>query len=92
MNSITIWIVGLLVGLATFLVTKQRIAKWRRIPARLALLAFGILGFVPAMVMKLGAVETTSWGVTIAIVYFLVFSVFAGVLLNGIVARAEQRK
>jgi hypothetical protein len=88
---VIVLIAGLLVGLVVLYLAKLRIAKWRRVPARFALLAFGLYGFVPAIAMKLGVVETTTWGVVIAIIYFVAFSVIGAVLLNGIVVRAAIR-
>jgi hypothetical protein len=86
------WIVGLVVGLVALISISARITRWRRIPVRLTQLAVGLYGFVPAIALKSGVTATTAIDATMAIIYFLVFSVVGAVTLNGIVARADYQR
>lgn len=84
-------ILGIAIGLVLVGILRQRIPRWKRVPGRLSLLAVGVYGFVPAILMRLRLVETTGLGVAIAIGYFFIFSVGSAVLLNGVAIRAARR-
>jgi hypothetical protein len=79
-----ILIVGIVLGLILVGVLKRRIPRWKLIHVRLSLLAVGLYGFVPSVLMRLGLIEATALGVALAGGYFLIFSVGSAVLLNGV--------
>lgn len=63
-------VIGLAIGLILLGRLKGNIVGWKRIHIRIALLVLSLYGFIPAIIMKLGLVEITSWRVVVAIAYF----------------------
>jgi len=79
--------IGVLIGVALLLVVARRIDRWTRVQTVLAPVAFALFGFAPAVVLRVGLIESTGVRVLFALTYFFLFSIVGSLLLNGKVAR-----
>jgi hypothetical protein len=88
MVAMLLFAIGAALGLVLLRASMKRIVLWSRVWRTLAPGGFALFGFLPAIVMRLGLIETTAPLVLVAIAYFLVFTIVAQVALDGKVSRA----
>lgn len=88
----TILIVCLMLGIVLLILASRKILAWSRGQAAATLIALGIIGFMPAIIMRAGIIDTTASRVIVAVVYVFVFSITGSVILNGKIARRNHER
>jgi hypothetical protein len=86
-----ILIIGIIVGVVALIFSIQSVSLWSRAARGTVLFALGIYGFVPAIFLRIGLTEVTTFRVLVAIGYFITFDVIGAVALSGAIVRTERR-